>query len=844
MFKITLKGIRAHKIRFLLTTVAVVAGVAFVVGSFTLTDSVRAQFNQLFTDINANIDLTVRSEEKFDVGAFGAPAPVNEELLPEIQQVEGVEAAQGTAGGIPALVIDAEGEAVTPIAGPPLGVNYSDEPALSQVTVKEGAPPESDDQVAFDERLYKESKYQIGDTVTVQTLRGNSQYQLVGSFSFGENNALAGAFLVAFTTAEAQEQYNLVGKFQNIQIGVEDGVDVQSVEQRITALLPSGVEVVPTDVVVEDDQENVGSIIDIFGTVLLVFAGISLFVAAFLIFNVFLIVVGQRVRELALLRAVGATGGQVAFSVLLEGLAVGLVASVLGYFGGLVVALFLNFVLNAGGFGSGETALVLSLRSVLLAFAVGLGTTLLASIIPAISSMRIPPVAAMREGFRLSLGSTKLLGTTGGVMVVVGGAAIAWALLASPDTLPLFGALGAGALVVFVGAALLSAALASPIARAIGLPFRGIYKITGEMARQNAAREPNRTAFTAAALMIGLALVSMSLVVGTSLRSSFVKTLSTGVTADWYVTTDSFFGFTPGVGQQLSEADEFSAVTGVRQGPMQVAGSTKTFSSVDFSVLDELLDLDIQEGGATSDRGLMLKTDSAEELGISAGDTVTVTFQETGEVQLPVLAVYENSGVVGNWLIDQNTYVENFTDQTDFLVAAKTAPGVSPDEARATIERIIEPYPQLKAQDRDQFQATQEAQLNGVLIVIVVFLLLAIGIATIGIVITMALSVFERTRELGLLRAVGMLRPQVRRMIRIEAVIVAVFGALMGIAVGLVFGVALSLAIPDDVISTVEVPWIFLIVILVIAGILGVVAALYPAWRAGRLKVLDAIAAE
>jgi putative ABC transport system permease protein len=840
MFKITLKGIRAHKIRFLLTSVAVIAGVAFVVGSFTLTDSVRSQFDQLFTDVNANIDLTVRSQEKFDVGAFGVSAPVSEDVLPQVQQTDGVAAAQGTAGGIPALVIDPEGEAVSPVAGPPLGVSWPDQESLSQVTLTDGEAPTADNQVLFDERLFKESKYAVGDTVKVQTPQGTNEYQLVGEFKFGENNSLAGAYLVAFTTTEAQKQFNLDGKYQEIQVKVADGQDDEVVQQRIAAELPDGVEVVPTEQVVAESQDNLSSIIDIFGTVLLVFAGISLFVAAFLIFNVFLIVVGQRVRELALLRAVGATGGQVAGSVLTEGLAVGVVASIIGYFGGLVVAVFLNFVLNAGGFGSGNTSLVLSFRSVLIAFAVGIGTTLVASILPAISATRISPVAAMREGFRLPLGSTKTLGLIGTVMVVLGGAAIAWALIASPDTLPLFTALGIGALVVFIGAALLSAALARPISLALGVPFRAINKVTGELARQNAAREPNRTAFTAAALMIGLALVSMSLVVSASLRTSFVRTLSTGVTADWYVTTDSFFGFTPTVAEQLAASDEFSAVTGVQQGQMQVAGSTKTFSSIDFTVLDELLDLDIQEGGVTADRGLMLKTDSAKDLGVSAGDTVTVTFQETGPVQLPVLGVYENSGVVGNWLIDQNTYRDNFTDQTDFLVAAKSAPGVSPDDARARIEQVIEPYPQLKAQDRDEFQAAQEEQLNALLIVILVFLLLAIGIATIGIVITMALSVFERTRELGLLRAVGMRKGQLWGMIEIEAVIVAVFGAIVGVVVGVSFGIALSLAIPDDVISTVDVPWIFLVVMLVIAGLLGLGAALYPAWRASRLKILDA----
>lgn len=843
MLRLTLKSIFAHKVRFLLTTVAVVAGVAFVVGSFTLTDSVRKQFDQLFTDINANIDLTVRAQEKFDVGAFGNTAPIDASLLPQIQATPGVAAAEGSAGGFPAIVIDPDGQAVLP-TGPPLGVNWSQEPSLSQSIVKEGHGPEADDQVAFDSRLFDKAGYAVGDKVTVQTPKGNQVYTLVGKFNFGENNALAGAYLVAFTTDEAQNQFNLVGKYQNISVKLDDGADLDQVQRSIAAEMPAGVEVVPTAQVVQESQDNLSGIINIFGSVLLAFAGISLFVAAFLIFNVFLIVVGQRVRELALLRAVGATGGQVAGSVLLEGIAVGLVAAVIGYIGGIVVALLLNAVLNAAGFGSGNAQLVLSFRSVLIALAVGIGTTLLASILPARLATKIPPVAAMREGFSLSLGSTRLLGTVGGVMVVVGGAAIAWALIASPDTVPMFVALGAGALVVFVGTALLSAALAGPISRAIGLPFRGAYKTTGEMARQNAARVPSRTAFTAAALMIGLALVSMSMVVGQSLRTSFVKTLGTGVTADWYVTSDSFFGFTPDVAESIKASGEFTAVTGLHQGAMQVDGKTKQFSSVDFGVLDQMFELDILEGSVSSDRGIMVGSDPAKELGIHPGDTVSVTFQETGVVQLPVLAIYDNTSVVGNWLIDQQTYSENFTDQTDMLVAAKTAPGVSADDARTTIERATAAYPQLKVQDQQQFKDAQEAQLNGLLAVIVVFLLLAIGIATIGIIITLALSVFERTRELGLLRAVGMQRKQVRRMIRIEAVIVAVFGALLGVVVGVIFGVALSLAIPDDVISTVAVPWVFLVVMILIAAVLGVFAAVYPAWRAGRLNILDAIASE
>ena len=398
----------------------------------------------------------------------------------------------------------------------------------------------------------------------------------------------------------------------------------------------------PTEQVVKESQDNLSGIIDIFGTVLLVFAGISLFVAAFLIFNVFLIVVGQRVRELALLRAVGATGGQVAGSVLLEGVAVGLVASVIGYVGGLVVALFLNFVLNAGRLRVAATPqLVLSFQSVLVAFAVGIGTTLLASILPARArprgSRRWRP-CARASGSRSARPSCSA--SSAAIMVVIGGAAITWALAGvTRHDARCSVALGVGALVVFVGTALLSAALAGPIARALGLPFRAIYKTTGEMARQNAAREPSRTAFTAAALMIGLALVSMSFVVGSSLRTSFVKTLGTGITADWYVTTDSFFGFTP-AGRRLAAA--VGPVHGrhrrCTRARCRSPARPRQFSSVDFTDARPAVRAR-HPGGSVSPRtaGCSSETDPAKDLGIKAGDTVTVTFQETGQVQLPVL---------------------------------------------------------------------------------------------------------------------------------------------------------------------------------------------------------------
>jgi putative ABC transport system permease protein len=842
VFKVTLKGLFQHKIRFLLTTVAVVAGVSFVVAAFTLTDSVRSQFNQLFADINANIDITVRAQERFDVGAFGVPAPIDESLLPEVEAVDGVAAVQGTAGGLPALVIDPDGKPVQPTGGPPLGINWVTD--IEQVFLRDGAPPEADDQVVFDERLFDAAGYQIGDTVIVQTPLGNRQYQLVGTFAFGEANSLAGAYLVGFTTEEAQEQFNLVGKFQEIQVAVADDTDVESVQQQIASILPPDVEAVPTEQVVEEQQTDIGSIVDIFGTVLLVFAFISLFVACFLIFNTFLIVVGQRIREMALLRAVGASAGQVFRSILGEALVVGLLASVIGFLLGLLLALGLNAILNAAGFGAGNTQLVVSGTSVGAAFAVGIGATLLSALLPAVWATRIPPVAAIREGFRLSLGTVRTLTLIGVALVVLGGAGITWSLTTDPDTAPLFIVLGAGALMVFIGVALLSAALATPVAHLLGLPFRRVYGATGELARQNAAREPSRTAFTAAALMIGLALVSMSFVVGDSLRASFVRTLGSSVTADWYLGSDDFFGFSPQIAEQVAELPEIEAVTGVRGDRFLVGDSIKNFSAIDFSVAGDLLSLDVIDGEITGESGLILAKDPADDLGVSAGDTLTVVFQETGEVALPVLAVYEDSSVLGNWAIDMATFDANFTTRNDFLVVAKQAEGADPAQVRTALKEVATPFPQVKVEDKDEFTASQEEQLNILLAVIFVFLTMTIIIAFIGILNTLALSVFERTRELGLLRAVGMSRKQARRMIRVEAVIVSVFGALLGIGVGVVLGTALSVAIPDDVISVVQVPWSSLVLIVIFAALFGVVAALYPAWRAGRLNILDAIASE
>jgi putative ABC transport system permease protein len=727
-----------------------------------------------------------------------------------------------------------------------LGVNWVDSEELNSLIIQTGRQPEADDEIAIDTDLAKRGHFEVGDKVQVVTSAAPAEYELVGTFSFGENNALLGASMVAFTTTEAQRAYNLPDQIQFVDIALEEGADTETVQEAIARELPDGVEVITGQEATEEDQQDIGGIVNIFGTVLLGFAFVTLFVSAFLINNTFNIVVGQRVRELALLRAIGATERQVGVSVMLEAAAVGLLASLIGFGLGIVTALGLNAVLNAAGFGAGETKLVITPAAFIAAFVVGVLVTLVAAALPAFRATTIPPIAGIRDGFAFGGLSQRTRSIIGGLMTLLGLLLLANALFNRSTTIALVGGMIVGALLTFLGVALLSSGIASPASLAIGALFSRIFRIPGRLAKQNAARSPRRTASTASALMIGLALVSMALVVGNSIKATFADTLGTSVKADWLVQTDSFFGFSADVVDELEALPELTDLSPGRVGQMEVVGSKKNFTAVEFGALTQLFDLDIQEGGVDADtRGLMIHSDPAEDLGVGVGDTVAATFQQGGVVELPIVAVFDDtSALQSNWLIDMETYEENFAEREVFFAAARTAEGSTPGEARAAIEGALEDHPELKVQDKEEVQKDSEEQLDQFLLVINVFLLMAIVIAFIGIVNTLALSVFERTRELGLLQAVGMTTRQVRRMIRVEAVIVAVFGALLGVIVGLVFGFAVASALPDDFVSTISPPWVQIVFLVILAAILGVIAAIWPARRASRLNILEAITVE
>jgi putative ABC transport system permease protein len=812
-----------------------------------LTDSVKAQFGQLFSEINAGIDLQVRGKERFDTGNFGGNTgpKVPASALDDVRAIDGVAAAEGTVGGFPIWVIGVDGEVVRPTGGPPLGFNWSEDRELGTLTLVQGEPPTSDDEMVMDEDTAQKAGYQAGDTVKVDTPLGPAEYTLSGIVRFGSGNSLVGATLTAFTTAEAQRLFNYGDTFETIDIRLAQGANPTSVEQAVSEVIPADTEVVTVEQVTQDNEDSVGQFIDIFLNVLLGFACVILFVSMFLIYNTFRIVIGQRVRELALLRAVGAGTGQVFFSVLFEAIIIGVLASILGFGLGVIIALGMNALLNSAGFGAGHTSLVINGAPFLYALAVGVIVTLLSSLLPAWQSTSVPPAAAVREGFSLDTGSLRTRLIVGMAALVLGILSIANALFGSAEGVAVLAGMAIGSVLVFLGVACLSPTFAAPVTRFLGAPMRA-FRVTGRLSVENGARNPRRTSSTAAALMIGLALVTMALVIGTSIKSSFADALESSIKADWYIDTGTgFVGFAPEIADQLRERPELGAVSEGRFGAMEVGTSTKQFTAVDYDTIEDMFELDVTDGQISADsRGILIGTDPAHDLGVQAGDEVTVVFNETGEQTLPIVAVFDETSILGNWVIDLNTYNDNFTEQLDYFLAATTAEGVAPEDARAAIEDVIASSPALSVKDRDEFLDQQVGILDGVLVVVNVFLLFAILIAGFGIANTLALSVFERTREIGLLRAVGQTKSQVRTMITLEAVLVAVFGAVLGIIIGVGFGVATASALPDDFVSILDIPYGSLVVVLILSIVLGIIAALYPAWRASRLNVLEAIAFE
>jgi putative ABC transport system permease protein len=841
------RSMRARIGRLIAISIAIILGVAFVVGSFVLADSMRSGFDSLFTDAFENTDLQVRTELAFGSGSdTGTRDPVQAGLVDTVAQVPGVERAAGELQRS-AQIIDADGEAVTTGGAPMFGASWDGTDPGSTIELREGETPSGPDQVAIDKNTADHNDLEIGQPIDIITATGPHTFTLTGTVGLGDSDTFGGATFALWDPATAAEVLGALGVYDSIDIRVAEGEDVTAVRQQIAEVLPDHTEVVDQQTLIDEANDDVNAFIGPFGTGLLVFAFITAFVSAFLINNVFAITIGQRLRELALLRAVGGAGRQVRRLIVVEALVMSVIATVIGIFAGIGVAKLILAIFNAAGAGFPDFPIVLTPLAIVMAFLVGVGITVLAVLVPARRAARIPPVAAMRPELGFDALSTKRL-VVATVTTIVGALMFLIGLLVQPGgTLGMIALAGGGALLLFLGTASVSSTVATPVTKMIGWPVAKVYRAPGQLASENAGRAPRRTSATVAALMIGVALVSASAVFASSLRNTFTAAMDRGVTADWVVTA-SGFQLLPGVvNETLSEVPELSAVTGVRVIPVLIDDDEKQVGSADPVALEQLINVNLQSGSweGLQEGGIFVHQDPARDLGLEVGSTLEATFQNGVEHEFTVAGIYSDAYLVGNWLMPSTVVDEIITgEQSDFFVAMKNADGVSDDEARQAIDAALVDYPQTKLETADQFKDSQAAQIEQLLVIITVLLGFAIIIAVLGISITLGLAVFERTREIGLMRAVGMTRRQTRRMVRWEAIIVSTFGAIVGIVLGTLIGIVLSLAVPDSIIDEISFSVPTIIAILIGAVIAGFIAALYPSFKASRMDVLEAIATE
>ena len=842
MFRLTLKNLRANKIRFALTTFGVTLAVSFVVAAFVLADGLRSTFNDVADDITAGIDLEVRP-----VSEFGDPDPLPVDLASIVVNVDGVADAAPSIEAADDSVrpVLADGSTITTDGPPQLAFNWIDNEELSPFSLVDGAAPLIG-QFTIDFDSADKHDFVIGDSYEFMTPAGRQDLTLSGTSSFGPNNDTVGATLMQMNTAQSGELFGIDG-LTSVNVEVADRADIATVQNAIAQAVPSA-EVVDNETVRTETAEEFTGEIDIIGNILLGFGGVALFVSIFIIYNTFAIVLGQRIRELALLRTIGAEPKQIRKSVLGEALVIGTIASVAGLVGGIGVSKGLEALFNAGGGSLPDSRLILSARTIIAAVAIGLGVTMFSAIGPARKASTVPAIAALNGGAAATApGSrTRIASGTG---LIAGGIGVGGLGLAGVGgTAATVALIALGAIAVFVGVTLLSPMAVGFITRTLGWPLAKTSGVAGRMAQQNAARNPRRTATTAAALMIGLTLVSTALVVGASVKSTIASTMERSVLADYMVTTQlEEVEFPTTLAAELESTEMVAAVTGFRYIEAQVGEDVQGVVAADFAQVGKLLDLDVQDGGydTTTTHPVMVAVDHANSEALGVGDIVTTSFANGTSVDVTVVGTFADQSLIfQDFLFDTSVYESADVNVADEWLAIGTVANTDPAALAAVLDQVSAQFPQADIETSEQFRDRIEGFVDEALAIVNIMVALAVIIALIGIANTLALSVFERTRELGLVRAVGMSRRQLRRMVRFEAALVATFGAVLGVAIGLLFGFGVVQGLPDSFASAVSIPVGSILTLVAVAAAAGVVAAWLPARRAGRLNILDAIAAQ
>jgi ABC-type antimicrobial peptide transport system permease subunit len=842
MFRASLKSLAAHKLRLALSGVAVVLGIAFVAGSFIFTDTLSRTFDRIFEDTSAEVTVSPRNEVDAGVEVSAVTLTLPASVLEQVQQVDGVDAAEGGVAVEGVQIIGSNGKVVGTQGPPALGVDWSDTPGISPLRLEEGRAPERAGEVVIDQASVDKGRLELGQSVPILLPNGpRTEVELVGIASAGN---LIGVTLTAFDRETAQTLLSEPDSFTSIGVRVADGFTQEEVRDSIAAALPE-YDVATQEQLGEDLAADFRTVLNFINIFLLVFAGIALFVGSFIILNTFSMLVAQRLRELALLRAVGASRRQVTRSVMIEAFVVGLIGSTLGVVVGIGIAYLLRLIFSTLGLELGEAGLVLLPRTIAVAYVLGIVVTMLAAYLPARRAARVPPVAAMRTDVTMQPRSLRLRGILGAIVAIAGGAALAASF--APDGVGARSQLvGIGALLLIVGLVMLTPALSRPVIRALGAVYPRLFGTVGRLGRDNAIRNPRRTAATASALMVGLTLVAGIGVLASSTNASIAGVVDRSLGADYIVSDAIGTPFSPEIANSLEDVEGVETVTRFRATGAAIDGSTVFLGAADAAGLEDTVSLTFTTGDVTGleGRGILLDTGTSDDLGVGVGDELEVTFQGQGEQTLRVGGVFEPNQIVGGYLISTETLTELGGDPRDNYVYVDAAEGTDTLALGTRLEERLVDYPNVVLKDQTAFKEEQRGQVNQLLYLIYALLALAIIIAVLGIVNTLALSVIERTREIGLLRAVGMGRRQLRRMVRLESVVIAVFGALLGLGLGVLLGVTLQRAIADEGVDVLSIPIGLLLVFLVVSGLVGVLAAVWPARRAARLDVLRAVTTE
>jgi putative ABC transport system permease protein len=855
MISVALRGLAGRKFRAVLSSLAIVLGVAMVSGAYVLTDTIDKAFDAIFVDSYAGTDAVVSGRDagiSFEGESAEAP-PVSESLVETVRGVDGVEVATGTVFDERAKLIRPDGEEIDTGGAPSLGFGIDTAPEYDRfnpLNLLEGRWPTAEGEIVIDVGTAEDEEFSVGDRIGVAAIGRARQFEIVGLARYGDVESLGSATFALFDISTAQRLFGKPAQIDAVQVAAETGVTPDELVRRIERAIPPTATAQTGAEQASDDSGEIATFTSIIRYFLLSFAGIALFVGAFVIFNTLSITVAQRTREFATLRTIGASRRQVLTAVILEALAIGLIASVLGLFLGLGLAVGLNELFIALNLDLPQTETVFALRTVIVSLAVGVLVTLFAGLAPALRATRVPPIAAVREGAELPRSAlSRFAPYIAAVTVLIAVVALAYSMLSDDiATGSRFLLMGVGCLALFIGVALLSPRLVKPLARVVGIPARRVGGAAGRLAEGNAQRNPGRTAATAAALMIGVALVTFVAVLAQGIRVSNSDAIERQIGSDYVVTSqDGYSEFVAAAGDAVADAGGTELVTQIRQELGEVAGSGRNVTGLEPETVTQAFNLRWEDGSdeVIADLGAggaIMPSNFAEDENLVVGDRVSVRSIDNKSRTFVLKGIYEGTPfypLLGSISISQQAF-DSLYERPRNRFTLVNVPGDPTQTQKTEIEQALTAFPDTRVFTRQEWIDKEEDEINQFLSLLYVLLALSVIISLFGMVNTLVLSVFERTRELGMLRAVGMTRRQIRRMVRHESVITALIGAALGLPLG-IFLAALATQALSQYELQFSIPYGSLVVFTIVAILAGIAAAILPARRAARLNVLQAL---